>query len=180
MDTVEVERVERSETVFAGRLLQVSRDHVLLADGRRAIREVAHHPGAVAILPIRDDGRIVFVRQYRYAVGKTLLEIPAGTREANEEPDACALRELEEETGYRAGRLRELIRFYVSPGWTDEELVVFVAEALSAGAAHPAGDERLHVVELAPDEAREALRTGSICDAKSVIAVLGYFGWMLL
>jgi ADP-ribose pyrophosphatase len=171
MDTVEVERVERSETVFAGRLLQVSRDHVLLADGRRAIREVAHHPGAVAILPIRDDGRIVFVRQYRYAVGKTLLEIPAGTREANEEPD---------ETGYRAGRLRELIRFYVSPGWTDEQLVVFVAEALSAGAAHPAGDERLQVVELAPEEAREALRTGSICDAKSVIALLGYFGWTLL
>ncbi len=173
------ERLLRRETVFAGRLLAVYRDEVVLPDGQRRIREVVHHPGAVAVLPVRKDGRVVLVEQYRHAVGQTLLEVPAGTREPGETVEACAARELEEETGYRAGRLRELVRFAVSPGWTDEELVVFVAEELIPTRARPADDERLTVRELAPEEALAAVRAGRIRDAKSLIALLGYFGWKL-
>ncbi len=173
------ERLLRRETVFAGRLLAVYRDEVLLPDGQRRIREIVHHPGAVAVLPVREDGSVVLVEQYRHAVGQTLLEVPAGTREPGETAEVCAARELEEETGYRAGRLRELVRFAVSPGWTDEELVVFVAEELIPTRAHPADDERLTVRELAPEEALAAVRVGRIRDAKSLIALLGYFGWKL-
>jgi len=173
------ERLLQRETVFTGRLLAVYRDEVALPDGQRRVRELVHHPGAVAILPIRRDGRIVLVEQYRHAVGRTLLEVPAGTREPGESAAGCAARELEEETGYRAGTLRELIRFAVSPGWTDEELVVFVAEELTRHSARPAEDERLTVHELTPEEAFAAIRRGEICDAKSLIALLGYFGWKL-
>ena len=174
------EQLLTRQTVFAGRLLTVYRDEVLLPDGRRRMREVVHHPGAVAVLPVLPDGRLVLVEQYRHAVGRTLLEVPAGTREPDESAEACAGRELEEETGYRAGVLRELIRFAVSPGWTDEELMIFVAQDLEPGAARPRDDERVTVHALTEEEALAAIRRGAICDAKSLIALLGYFGWKLV
>jgi len=174
------EQLLTRQTVFAGRLLTVYRDEVLLPDGRRRMREVVHHPGAVAVLPVLPDGRLVLVEQYRHAVGRTLLEVPAGTREPDESAEACAARELEEETGYRAGVLRELIRFAVSPGWTDEELMIFVAQDLEPGAARPRDDERVTVHALTEEEALAAIRRGAICDAKSLIALLGYFGWKLV
>lgn len=174
------ERVERSETIFQGRLLLVRRDEVVLPDGSHSIREVVHHPGAVAILPVQDDGRVVLVQQYRHAVRRMLLEVPAGTREPHETPEACAARELEEETGYRATEMRLLTRFFVSPGWTDEELSVYVAEGLERGTPRPARDERVKVVILSPDEAYDAVRRGDICDAKSVVALLAFFGWKLV
>ncbi|MCX7622241.1 MAG: NUDIX hydrolase [Thermomicrobium sp.] len=173
------ERLLSRKVVFSGRLLNVYLDEVLLPNGARRVREVVHHPGAVAVLPILDDGRVVLVEQYRHAVGRTLLEVPAGTLEPGEMAESCAARELEEETGYRAGQLRELLRFLVSPGWTDEELVVFVAEQLESRAARPAEDERLTVRVLEPEEVVAAVRGGAIRDAKSLIAVLAYFGWSL-
>lgn len=173
------ERRLHREVVFRGRLLEVRRDEVLLPDGRRSVREIVHHPGAVAILPLHRDGRVVLVRQFRYAVGRWLLEVPAGTREPGESPESCARRELEEETGYRAETLRELISFFVSPGWTDEELVVFVAEGLEWRGARPAADERVQVVELPPEEIRQAIRRKEIQDAKTLIALLAYFGWIM-
>lgn len=173
------EQLLHREVVFAGRLITVYRDDVVLPDGQRRVREIVHHPGAVAVLAVKGDGRVVLVRQYRHAIGRMSLELPAGTLEPGESPEACARRELEEETGYRAGVLRELVRFAVSPGWTDEELVVFIAEELELSEPHPAADERLSVVELTTDEVRFALVRGEICDAKSLIGLLGYFGWQL-
>ncbi len=173
------EQLIHREVVFAGRLITVYRDAVVLPDGEERVREIVHHPGAVAILAIKDDGCVVLVRQYRHAIGRMSLELPAGTVEPGESPEVCALRELEEETGYRARGLRELVRFAVSPGWTDEELVVFIAEELELGKPRPATDERLSVVELTANEVRAAIARGEISDAKSLIGLLGYFGWQL-
>ncbi|MDI3340840.1 MAG: NUDIX hydrolase [Sphaerobacter sp.] len=170
------EAVVRSERPFSGRLIRVRVDTVRLADGSERQREVVEHPGAVGILPVLNDGALVLVRQYRHAVGRTLLEIPAGTREPGEDAEACAHRELAEETGYRAGELRELVRFYVSPGWADEELIVYLADDLEPGSAHPAEDERLSLVEVRPEEVGRLIRQGQIADSKTIVALLAYLG----
>jgi len=125
------------------------------------------------------DGTLVLVRQYRHAIGRALLEIPAGTREPGEDAETCARRELAEETGYRTEALWELVRFYVSPGWADEELIVYVADDLQPGAMHPADDERLEVVPVRPDEVPGLIARGEIADSKSVVALLAYLGLRL-
>ncbi|HET9014713.1 MAG TPA: NUDIX hydrolase [Thermomicrobiaceae bacterium] len=168
-----------SERVFDGRLIGVRVDTVRLPDGSLRQREVAEHPGAVAILPVLPEGEVVLVRQYRHAVGRTLLEVPAGTREPDERTDACARRELAEETGYRAGSLRELVRFYVSPGWANEELVVYVATDLTAGEARPEDDERLEVVPVRPEDVPPLIAAGEIGDAKTIVALTAYLGMRL-
>jgi 8-oxo-dGTP pyrophosphatase MutT (NUDIX family) len=116
------------------------------------------------------------VRQYRHAVGRTLLEVPAGTREPDESTEACAHRELAEETGYRARDLRELVRFFVSPGWANEELVAYVATNLEPGAPRPEDDEQLDVVTVRPDDVPGLVASGEIGDAKTIIALLAHHG----
>lgn len=177
---MEPEELISSETRFAGTLLHLRVDTVRLPDGRLRRREVVEHPGAVAVLPVLPSGEIVLVRQYRHAVGRTLLEVPAGTREPDEPPEACARRELLEETGYEAGALRELARFYVSPGWASEELIVYLATDLVARQARPADDEQLAVERVAPEQVPELIRRRDIADAKTLIAVLGYLGLRLV
>lgn len=177
---MEPEELISSETRFAGRLLRLRVDTVRLPDGRVRRREVVEHPGAVAVLPVLSSGEIVLVRQYRHAVGRTLLEAPAGTREPDESPEACARRELLEETGYEAGALRELVRFYVSPGWASEEVIVYLATDLVAQQARPADDERIAVERVAPEQVPELIRRREITDAKTLIAVLGYLGLRLV
>ncbi len=160
-----------SETVFAGRLLRVRVDTVRTADGRETVREVVEHPGAVAILPVTAAGELILVRQFRYAVGRDLLEAPAGTLEEGETPEACAYRELEEEVGVRAGRLELLTRFFVSPGWCNEELVVYRARDLESSTARPEDDESLEVVLVRPEEIPQLIADGQIADAKTLTAV---------
>ena len=171
-----MEERQASELVFDGRLIQVRRDTVRIEGGRLTIREVVAHPGAVGILPLTGDGRIVLVRQFRYAVGRALLEIPAGTREPGEAPEVTARRELLEETGYRAGRLEELARFYTSPGWADEEIVLFRARALELAGPSPAPDEILDVHAARPDEIPGLMRDGLVADAKTITAVMLHLG----
>lgn len=175
-----VEELVASEVAFAGRLLRLRVDTVRLPSGRVSRREVVEHPGAVAVLPVLPSGELVLVRQYRHAVGRTLLEVPAGTREPDEPAEACARRELLEETGYEAGSLRELTRFYVSPGWASEELIVYLATDLVARQAQPADDERVTVERVAPEQVPELIRRRDIADAKTLIAVLGYLGLRLV
>ncbi len=175
-----VEELVASEVAFAGRLLRLRVDTVRLPSGRVSRREVVEHPGAVAVLPVLPSGELVLVRQYRHAVGRTLLEVPAGTREPDEPAEACARRELLEETGYEAGSLRELTRFYVSPGWASEELIVYLATDLVARQAQPADDEQLAVERVAPERVPELIRRRDIADAKTLIAVLGYLGLRLV
>lgn len=170
------DEVLHSELVFDGRLIDVRVDTVRLADGQVHQREVVEHPGAVAVLAALPSGELILVRQYRHAVGRVLLELPAGTREPGEGPEACALRELAEETGYQAASVRELVRFFVSPGWANEELIVYVADGVRTGAAQPEADEQIEVVPVRPETVPDLIRRGEIADSKTVAGLLAYLG----
>lgn len=170
----------QSKVVFDdGKLLKLRADTVRLPDGSERQREVVEHPGAVGILPVLPDGRLILVRQYRYAVGREMLEIPAGTREPGEGPEACAHRELREETGYITPSLKEMVRFFVSPGWATEELIVYVANHVVPGPPEPAEDEFLEIVQVRPEEVVHLIRDGEIADSKSIVALLGFLGVFL-
>jgi ADP-ribose pyrophosphatase len=168
------ERTIASERIFDGRIIQLKVDDVLLPNGKTAKREIVHHPGAVAVLPLTDDGKMIAVRQFRKPLELTIVEIPAGKLEKGEDPLACAKRELEEETGYRAERFEHLSSFYTSPGFADELLHLYVATGLQAGETRPDEDEFVEVLALTLDEAHELHRAGKIRDAKTVLAL---FAW---
>lgn len=163
-----------SETVFHGKLVNVRVDRVELPSGRVGVREVVEHPGAVAILPVTDDGRLVLVRQFRYAIGRELLEVPAGTREPNEEPRATAIRELHEEVGLEAARVEPLVRFLISPGWCNEELIAYRATGLRDIGAAPELDEEIEVVYVAPEDVDGLIASGEIADAKTITAIFAH------
>jgi ADP-ribose pyrophosphatase len=167
------ERVLHSERVFAGRLLNLRVDRVALPNGRETTREVVEHPGAVAIVPLHDDGRVVLVRQYRHAVGRSLLEIPAGTLDQGEESaEAAAARELQEETGYRAARLTPLATFYPAPGFATERMTVFLATGLTDGDPGQMEDENITVEMVPLAELPALLARGEIADAKTLVGLL--------
>lgn len=160
------------EMVFAGRRFRVVRLVERAADGSRHVREIVRHPGAVAIVPLLDDGRVCLLHNDRCGVGRELIELPAGTLEPGEEPLAAAERELAEETGYRAGRMELLAEFYTSPGILDERMYLYVATELTAGPAAPEPGERLRPSAVAWDEAMAMLRRGEIRDAKTLVGLL--------
>ncbi|ACX51599.1 NUDIX hydrolase [Ammonifex degensii KC4] len=162
----------KSETVFQGRILRVRVDTVLLPDGCTSTREVVEYSGAVAIVPLTAEGEVVMVRQYRYPVGRELLEIPAGKIEEGEEPEACARRELEEETGFMARSWQHLGSFYSTPGFTSEKMHLFLAQDLYPGKKNPDRDEFLRVERLPLAQALELIRKGEIADAKSICGLL--------
>ena len=167
------ERVLRSDRVFDGRLLKVRVDRVALAGGRETTREVVEHPGAVAIVPLLDDGRVVLVRQYRHAVGRALLEIPAGTLDQQgESPEAAAARELEEETGYRAAEFERLAAFYPAPGFATEHMTLYLATGLTEGAQGLMEDEEITTELVALDEVPARLARGDLSDAKTLVGLL--------
>lgn len=169
-----------SERPFEGRLVSVRVDRVKLPSGRESVREVVEHPGAVGILPVTDSGNILLVRQFRYAVGSTLLEIPAGTREPDEQPEETAMREVQEEVGMKAAGLDLLARFYVSPGWSTEEITIYRSTGLAKVAATPEDDESIEPVEIRPDEIAGRMRDGQIADAKTITALLAHISTMHL
>jgi 8-oxo-dGTP pyrophosphatase MutT (NUDIX family) len=161
---------------FEGKLVKVRIDTVKLPNGDQRQREIVEHPGAVAVVPVKDDGRIVLVRQYRPAVGRSMLELPAGTVEKGEDVARTAERELQEETGYRANELQELIRFWVSPGWCNEELVVYVATDVMAGERDPEDDEQIEVELVEPAQIPELMRSGEVADSKTMVGLSLYLG----
>ncbi len=176
-----VERVIESRVLHVGKFLTFRVDTVERADGSRATRDIAGHPGAVAIVALDGDGRVALVRQWRVPAGRALLEIPAGGLDVHgdgttEDPDLAAARELEEETGLRAGSWRKLATFFSAPGFTEELMHLYLATDLSSAAADgrlgPDEDERL-IVEWRPwPEAVGAIESGEICDAKSIVGLL--------
>jgi ADP-ribose pyrophosphatase len=139
---------------------------------REAVYDLVHHPGAAAIVPLHADGTVSLLHQFRYALGREIWEIPAGTLEEGEPFLECASRELEEETGFRAARWTELATFYTSPGFCDEELRVFLAEELSKGSGGTEADEHLEVVRIPLAEALAWIEAGRIVDAKSIVGLL--------
>jgi ADP-ribose pyrophosphatase len=157
------------DVVYRGRILDLEVDRVQLPGGGEALREVVRHRGAAVILPVLPDGRIVLVRQYRYPTGEVLLELPAGKVDPGESPFECAVRELEEETGWRARDMTELGWFYTTPGFSDEVLHAFVATDLEPSSDHdPDPDEAIEIVTRTVDQALEACRDGGTRDGKTI------------
>jgi ADP-ribose pyrophosphatase len=145
-----------------------------LKDRETKIREVVEHPGAVAMLPVISRDRILLINQYRYPVGKWILEVPAGTLKDGESPDECALRELEEETGYKARTLKKLLTIYPSPGYSTESIHIYVASELEKSTQKLEEDEELTVIEMDVDEAIEELMRRDEIDGKTLLALLYY------
>jgi ADP-ribose pyrophosphatase len=168
---VSEERVIASQRPWSGRLVRVRVDDVRLSSGRTASREVVEHPGAVGILAW-DGAALALVRQWRHAAGASLLEIPAGTLDPGEVPEATARRELTEECGLAAARWEAGPSFYTAPGFCTERLSLFLATDLTPAAAQAPDDEELELSWMTLPEALEAIERGSIVDAKSVAGIL--------
>lgn len=161
-----------SEEVFAGKLLHVHRDKVRLPDGHESIREWIAHPGAVVVVAVLDNGRLLFERQYRYPLRRVFLELPAGKIDPGEHILDTARRELREETGYKARVWRHVGTMHPCIGYSDERIEIFIAQGLSY-IGHALDDgEILEIVELSIDDALLSVRDGEITDAKTVTALL--------
>jgi ADP-ribose pyrophosphatase len=160
------------QVVYRGKKIQLALDTTELADGQTVQRDVIVHPGAVAILPLVDAEHVCLLRNHRPNAGQVLIEIPAGTLEPEEAPEAAAVRELAEETGYRAARWRKLATFFPSPGVLSERTHLFVAQDLTPGAMHPENDEQLEPHVVTWEQAMAWTLDGTIQDAKTLIAVL--------
>ena len=161
------------ELVYEGKILDLEVDRVRLPSGGEAVREVVRHRGAVVVLPLHEDGRIEFVRQYRYPIGEILLELPAGKLDPGEEPIVCAGRELAEETGWKPTEIHELGSFYTTPGFTDEVIHAFIATPLeSAPEVAQDPDETIDNVTMTVEEALVACREGAIRDSKTIVTLL--------
>lgn len=154
-----------------GRAFALYAETAELPGGRRVELDVVRHPGAAAIVPFASADEVLLIRQYRHAAGGLIWEVPAGKLDG-EEPERCALRELEEETGHRAGRLERLGTIWTTPGFTDERIHLFAAFDLQASAQRLDPDEHIEVVRTPLARALEMLFAGELCDAKSALALL--------
>jgi ADP-ribose pyrophosphatase len=166
------ERLISSEQIYDGRIVHLYVDTVELPNGNTARREVVRHSGAVAVVPIDKDGNVILVRQYRHAAGRILLEIPAGTLHKDEDPELCAIRELQEETGYKPGKLRKIGGSFVAPGYTTEFIHLYLATDLSESRLNMDDDEFIEVLRLPMDEVINRIRSGDIVDGKTLNGVL--------
>ena len=162
----------KSETLLQGRAFKIRRDYLKTPDGRETRLEIIEHGGSVVLIPIDDDGNLLFVRQYRHAVGKDLLELPAGTRDGDEPFEECAAREIREETGMQAGKLQKVGEFYLAPGYSSEFMVVFLATGLKDNPLDADEDEFLQVEKIPLKQAIQMAERGDIPDAKSLAALL--------
>jgi ADP-ribose pyrophosphatase len=165
-------RVRRHSRVYEGRVVSLDVDDVSEPGGVQGTREVVRQPGSVAALPVLADGRIVLVRQYRYAVDAFVWELPAGRRDPDETPEAGALRELEEEVGLKAGSLERISTFWTTPGFCDEVMHLFRATNLETVDARPEADERIEQATFTLDEALAMVRRGEIREGKTLVALL--------
>ena len=167
----ELPKILSSQKVFEGRVINVTVDTV--SEGELTYqREVVHHNGSAVIVPVFDDGTVTLVRQYRHPAVKYLLEVPAGTLAKGARPEIGAARELKEELGLDAGRLEKLSEFFVSPGFCEEKMWVYLATELSEGEQALEDDEILDVVRLPIAEALEMITSGEIEDAKTIIGLM--------
>lgn len=163
-----------SEILYKGKVFQLKRDMVIEPGGVRAERDIIVHHGSVVILPVFPDGRVLLIRQYRHSVGEFLWELVAGRKEPGETPVAAARRELIEETGYRAKRLRKLLHVVPTPGFVSEWMWIFAAEGLTQGAAQQEEDERITSRSFTWKQAEQMIQRGTLRDAKSICGILYY------
>lgn len=168
-----MEETVSSKTLHKGRNFSFKTDQVMLPGGETVTRDIVDHPGAVAIVAV-DGSELILVRQHRYAAGRELMEIPAGTLEPGEDPDACAVRELQEETGYAAKSWRRLISCYMAPGYSSEVIHFYVAEGLQSIGSSPEEDEFIRVEKLSFNDALKMIENNTIMDCKTITGVLAY------
>jgi ADP-ribose pyrophosphatase len=164
-----------SRNIYTGRIVKLNLETVTLPNGATVELEIIHHPGAVAVVPMKDDRTVVLIRQYRHAAGGYIYEIPAGTLHPGEDPRDCAARELEEEIGYRAGAFEPLLSFFTTPGFTDEIIHVYRAIGLTRGTQDLGSDEVLEVVEMPLDAAMDRIADGTIRDGKTIVGLQATF-----
>lgn len=172
-----IERPVAGSTLLAGDFLEVHRDTVALPDGRHVTREYIHHPGAVAVVPLLDDGRVVLVRQYRYPVAKVLLEWPAGKRDDGETTFGCAARELLEETGYTAAEWAFGGEIHNAAAYSSESIWIWFARGLVAGAARPDDGEFVETVHLTPEALQALSLRGELPDVKTQVGLAWLNEW---
>ena len=166
------ETVTSSQRLYDGRILNLRLDAVRLPNGKTSQREIVEHRGAVAMVPMLDRNTVILVRQYRRAAAQSLLEIPAGTLDPDEEVEACAKRELSEEINYAAGRMIKLFQSYMAPGYSTELIHTFLALDLTPAPGHTDEDEFLEILPTPLADALRMIQTGEIQDAKSISGLL--------
>ena len=166
------EKTLESKCIYQGVIVNVKMDRVELTNGRTAPREVVEHPGGVAILPLHSDQTVTLVRQYRYPFHRVVTEVPAGKLERGEDHRLCALRELEEEVGLVPGKLTDLGLLYLSPGYSNEILHLYLAQDLTQKPCHPDEDEFLELDRVPFQALLDQVMAGALSDAKTVAAVL--------
>jgi len=166
------EKTIKSNIVFNGKLLEVRCDDVYLPNGQISYREWINHPGAVCCIPILPDGKIAMIRQYRYAVKQEMIELPAGKLDKAENPEDCALRELEEEIGYRANRLTFLANIHPAIGFANENMWLYLAEDLEKTEPILDNDEFIELIPIRLEDAVEMVWCGDITDVKTIIGLL--------
>jgi ADP-ribose pyrophosphatase len=167
-------KVLKSDILYQGKVFRLQRDTVIEPGGVQAERDIIVHPGSVVVLPVFNDGSVLLIRQYRHSVGEFLWELVAGRKEPGEAPLAAARRELLEETGYTAKRLRKLMRVVPTPGFVNEWMWIFAAQGLTKGAAQPEEDERIAARIFPLRRAEKMIERGTLRDAKSICAILYY------
>jgi len=160
-----------SKHIYTGVVVNLNVDTVTLPNGITVDLEVVRHPGAAAVVPLKDDGTVILIKQFRHAAGGFIYEIPAGKLHPGEDPKVCASRELEEEVGYRAGSLELLSSIFTAPGFTDEVIHIYKATGLTIGRQQLDRDEVLEVIEMPLSEAIRMIEAGAIRDAKSIVGL---------
>jgi len=168
------ERTIRTEKIFGGKMISLQVDDVTLPNGQTSKREIVKHPGAVAVIPVNSEGKVVFVEQYRKPLDRSIIEIPAGKIEQNEDPEITAIRELEEETGYTANKLNYVTSFYTSPGFANEIIHIYYTDDINKLAEPVAGDddEFVEIIKLTLEEAEQFVKEKKIYDAKTMYALI--------
>ncbi|MEG8946515.1 NUDIX hydrolase [Rosettibacter firmus] len=163
----------KSNIVFEGKVFSVKVDDIQYnGSGNLATRQVAVHPGGAVIVPLLNNGKIIFVKQYRYPHNETIIELPAGKLDKDEDPLNCAIRELKEETGYTSKNIIKLGKIYTTPGFCNEVLHIFLAENLEEGDhQREEGEEGMELLELTLEEAEDKIKKGEIVDAKTICGI---------
>jgi ADP-ribose pyrophosphatase len=168
-------KVKESNKIFSGRVFDIKVDNIIYESGNEDVREVIIHNGGAVVLPITDEGKIVLVKQYRYPFDEFMLELPAGKLELGEDPRRCAIRELNEETGYTSDKVNLLGRIYTSPGFCTEILYIYSANNLRSGDHNrDEGEEGMKVCEISLNEVNDLITEGEIVDAKTISGIYYY------
>ncbi|WZL74914.1 NUDIX hydrolase [Clostridiaceae bacterium 35-E11] len=166
------EKTLKSQKIYEGKMIDLRVDTVKLPGEKHATREIVEHPGAVAIVPITEEGKIIMIKQFRKPVDEALLEVPAGKLDENEDPSVCAARELKEETGYEAENIKFLFKFYTSPGFSNEIMYLYVATQLTPGEAMPDEDEYIDMESYPLEKLLDMIHNGEIKDSKTIIGIM--------